>query len=75
VCSSDLSQVYSSFEEKDKINIVGGEILKFASKCLIELSPKKAIIKKHRSIPVKELNFEITHNGFKHYSSVKSSNL
>lgn len=69
------SQVYSSFEEKDKVNIVGGEILKFASKCLIELSPKKAILEKHRSIPFKEVEFKITGEGFKHYSSVKSSNL
>ncbi|MBI2660985.1 DNA repair and recombination protein RadB, partial [Candidatus Woesearchaeota archaeon] len=31
------NQVYADFEEKDKINIVGGDIIKYGSKCLIEL--------------------------------------
>lgn len=49
------NQVYSDFEQKDKVNIVGGDLLKYQSKCLIELQKKedgvrKAIIKKHRSI-------------------------
>ncbi len=49
------NQVYSSFEEKGKVNIVGGDILKYGSKCLIELqitpqNNRRVIIKKHRSI-------------------------
>ena len=49
------------------INVVGGDILKYWSKCIIELQSKngkkKAIVRKHRSIPEKELNFEIINEG------------
>jgi len=31
------NQVYSSFDEKDKVNMVGGDLLRYGSKCLIEL--------------------------------------
>jgi DNA repair protein RadB len=63
------SQVYSDFKNKDKVNIVGGDLLKYASKCLIELEAidnnRKAIIKKHRSLPEnKEILFKITNEGF-----------
>ena len=49
------NQVYADFEDKDKINMVGGDLLRYASKCLIELQitpagNRLAIIKKHRSI-------------------------
>ena len=69
------SQIYSGFlSEEDwlagkqaQTNIVGGDLLKYWSKCIIELENKnqkrKAIIKKHRSIPEKTLNFEITNQG------------
>ncbi len=62
------NQVYSDFEDKNKINIVGGDILKYASKCLIELQKsdkgKKAILRKHRSLPEgKEINFKIINEG------------
>ncbi len=62
------NQVYSDFEDKTKVNIVGGDILKYASKCLIELQKtdhgKRAIIRKHRSIPDgKELEFKIVNVG------------
>jgi DNA repair protein RadB len=48
--------------------MVGGDILKYGSKCLIELqkvnSHRKAIIRKHRSIPEgKEIEFKIVDNG------------
>lgn len=63
------NQVYSDFEHKDKINMVGGDILKYASKCLIELQSlngaKKAILRKHRSLPDgKEVVFRIIDDGF-----------
>ena len=63
------NQVYSDFEEKGKINIVGGEIIKYGSKCLIELqitpsSNRRLIIKKHRSISEeKEMLFKIVDGG------------
>ena len=63
------NQVYQDFEDKNKVNIVGGDLLKYQSKCLIELqkeSPgvRKAIIKKHRSIEEnKNILFRITNLG------------
>ena len=63
------NQVYSDFEEKGKINIVGGDIIKYGSKCLIELqitpsSNRRLIIKKHRSISEeKEMLFKIVDGG------------
>jgi DNA repair protein RadB len=59
------NQVYASFDDKNKVNMVGGDILKYASKCLIELQKahkgkRVAIIRKHRSMPEgKEAVFEI----------------
>tara|TARA_B100000315_G_C14577683_1_gene588747 strand:- start:1594 stop:2331 length:738 start_codon:yes stop_codon:yes gene_type:complete len=68
------NQVYSSFlsdEENRKgiikeVNIVGGDLLKYWSKCIIELKNehrKKAILLKHRSLPRKEMSFEIRNEG------------
>ena len=62
------NQVYSDFEDKDKINMVGGDILRYASKCLIELQKtskgRKAVLRKHRSLPdEKSIEFKITDNG------------
>jgi DNA repair protein RadB len=69
------NQVYSGFiseeewrEGKEKeMNIVGGDLFKYWSKCIIELKQKgknrKAILLKHRSIENKELNFEIKNEG------------
>ena len=63
------NQVYTDFDEKDKVNIVGGDILKYGSKCLMELQitpngNRRCILKKHRSIkPEKELVFKIVEGG------------
>jgi len=63
------NQVYSDFDNKDKVNIVGGDILKYGSKCLIELqitpnSNRRAIVRKHRSLESeKELIFKIVEGG------------
>lgn len=63
------NQVYSNFEEKGKVNIVGGDILKYGSKCLIELSiteqnNRMFCLKKHRSIQQeKKILFKIVHDG------------
>jgi len=66
------SQVYNSFSDEWKesnVNVVGGDLLKYWSKCIIELKnsngKKKAVLRKHRSIPEKELNFEIVNEGIK----------
>jgi len=63
------NQVYTSFESRDKINMVGGDLLKYGSKCLIELQSghtgkRKAILRKHRSIAgEKEIYFKIIAQG------------
>ena len=63
------NQVYADFENKDKVNIVGGDLLKYSSKCLIELQitpsrNRRAILKKHRSIAEeKEITFKIVEGG------------
>ena len=63
------NQVYSDFDEKDKVNIVGGDILKYGSKCLIELqitpnNNRRAIVRKHRSLKSeKEILFKIVEGG------------
>lgn len=69
------NQVYHEFlsEEdwkkgiKPEANIVGGDLFKYWNKTIIELKindgKKKAILLKHRSMPIKELNFEIRNEG------------
>jgi DNA repair protein RadB len=68
------NQVYSDFtrdtaetQAVKKIHMVGGDILKYWSKCLIELQKedrkRRAIIIKHRSLPEKEIYFTITNDG------------
>jgi hypothetical protein len=69
------NQVYSEFlseEElrkgtKKQMNLVGGDLMKYWSKCIIELQndrgKRKAILLKHRSMPEKELSFEIRDKG------------
>jgi len=63
------NQVYANFTDKDKVNIVGGDLLKYGSKCLIELQVtpygnRRAILKKHRSIPQeKGITFKIVEGG------------
>ncbi|MEK6830420.1 MAG: DNA repair and recombination protein RadB [Nanoarchaeota archaeon] len=68
-------QVYSEFLSEDEmlagkqagVNVVGGDLLKYWSKCIIELQynggKRRAIIRKHRSIQEKYLNIEIINEG------------
>ena len=49
--------------------MVGGDILKYSSKCLIELrinpnGTRTAAVTKHRSLPGKEATFKIREKGF-----------
>jgi len=65
------NQVYSNMGEDGGVNMVGGDIMKYSSKCLIELknmkgSKRLAILKKHRSIVgEKEIFFSIVNEGFR----------
>lgn len=64
------NQVYSNFDENGKVNMVGGDIIKYSSKCLMELlnlkgSRRAAILRKHRSmLGEKEILFDIVEKGF-----------
>ncbi len=69
------NQVYSSFISQEDIGkgvekesfIVGGDLFRYWSKCIIELKHekyrRKAILLKHRSLPQKEMSFEIRAKG------------
>ena len=69
------NQVYSGFQSEEdwrqgkerEVNIVGGDLMKYWSKCIIELkqegNKRKAILLKHRSLPKKEMSFEINDKG------------
>ena len=62
------NQVYANFEDTSKVNIVGGDVLRYGSKCLIELqitpnNKRRAILRKHRSLSEKEILFEIKEEG------------
>ncbi|PIN75309.1 DNA repair and recombination protein RadB [Candidatus Woesearchaeota archaeon CG10_big_fil_rev_8_21_14_0_10_37_12] len=64
------SQVYSSFDS-NKVKIVGGDILTYASKCLLEVEQlhngrRKLTLHKHRSVPSgQQVLFEIYDKGVK----------
>ena len=62
------NQVYSDFENKDLVKLVGGDVIKYSSKCLIELEVlksnlRRAILIKHRSLPMRDVVFEIKEKG------------
>jgi len=71
------NQVYSSFVKGDdeaqrlerEVSMVGGDLLKYWSKCLIELKnyrgKRRLVLMKHRSLPQKEMFFEITRSGIR----------
>jgi DNA repair protein RadB len=62
------NHVYSEFGT-GRLNLVGGDILKYGSKCLLELQPlaqgkRKIVLRKHRSIAgEKEAFFQIVEDG------------
>lgn len=69
------NQVYSAFQTEEEwkqgmrkeTNIVGGDLFKYWSKCIIELSNenrrRKASLLKHRYLPQKDIFFEIRNKG------------
>jgi DNA repair protein RadB len=62
------NQIYKDFEDKTKVNVVGGDILKYWGKCLIYLKKddekRTAILKKHRSqAENKQMSFKIINKG------------
>jgi len=71
------NQVYAEFLSEEELRagkekqmfMVGGDILKYWSKAIIELKndkgKRKAILRKHRSLAKKELNFDIVNEGIR----------
>jgi len=64
-----LSEEEIKSGKKKQFQMVGGDILKYWSKCIIELQnergKRKLVLKKHRSLPEKEMEFEIIREGIK----------
>lgn len=61
--------VYADFADRTSVKMVGGDILKYSSKCLIELringnGTRTATLVKHRSIPQRGATFRIVEKGF-----------
>ena len=68
------NQVYADFEIKDAVKMVGGDILRYGAKCLIEIqkfrNTRKLVLRKHRSIKEgKELYFDIVSKGIQRYAN------
>ncbi|BBL45672.1 DNA repair and recombination protein RadB [Nanobdella aerobiophila] len=67
------NQVYSLLDQRDKIGIVGGDLIKYWSKCLIELKVyengvREAILKRHRYLPEGlSIKFKIINDGIIEY--------
>jgi len=71
------NQVYYEFLSEEELmagkektaNMVGGDIMKYWSKCIIEIKNNRgkrtAVLKKHRSLPEKEFIFEIFNEGIR----------
>jgi DNA repair protein RadB len=62
------NQVYSDFDKRDQVKMVGGDLLKYSSKCLLELRKdediRSIILKKHRHLPEgNKIHFKIVETG------------
>jgi DNA repair protein RadB len=63
------NQIYADFDDQNNVKIVGGDILRYASKCLIEIQKlskgnRVAILRKHRSLPEdRRVGFTIVERG------------
>jgi len=64
------NQVYADFNNPGSVNMVGGELMKYGCKCILEIkkgrnSYRSLCVKKHRSVQEeKEIKFKITNSGF-----------
>jgi DNA repair protein RadB len=63
------NQIYADFDDQNNVKIVGGDLIRYASKCLIEIKKltngnRVAILRKHRSLPEdKKMCFKIVEHG------------
>jgi DNA repair protein RadB len=73
------NQVYADFDKRDNIKMVGGDLMKYTSKCIIKLeltsTGRYLNLVKHRSIPVKRVRFEITSDDIVEASGPKKYSL
>ncbi len=73
------NQVYAVFDRPGQVNLVGGDMVKYTSKCLLELQPlhqqkRRIVLRKHRSRPIEqELLVEITQEGIRTIASSASA--
>ncbi len=63
------NQVYSDMEGGKGVKMVGGDIITYNSKCLVELKTfhagkRIAVLQRHRHLPHNEILFEIKQEGF-----------
>lgn len=71
------NQVYADIDRGEGTRMVGGDILRYSSKCLIELvkredGVREAILRKHRSLPDdKRVSFIITNDGIEEFVDEK----
>ena len=68
------NQVYADFDDRDNVKMVGGDLLKYGSKCLIELQKLRdgrvLTLRKHRSLPEGlERKFKIVQEGVEEINS------
>lgn len=62
------NQVYSNMDKGNGVRMVGGDMLVYGSKCLIEIQKghegkRIAFLRKHRSLPEKNVSFTIVQEG------------
>ena len=62
------NQVYADFENRGQVKMVGGDLLKYSSKCLLEIQKgnnfRVLVLRKHRSLAEgKEVKFRIVQEG------------
>ena len=68
------NQVYADLDDDGNVKIVGGDILRYASKCMMEIRKltggnRALILRKHRSLPDDvQLGFRITGSGIEEVS-------
>jgi DNA repair protein RadB len=73
------NQVYSNFEEKDKVNMVGGDILKYGSKTLLEIliaasGVRSLVVRKARSMPEdNKFYFRLINQGIEKFNDILTS--
>lgn len=72
------NQVYSFFDDKNSIRVVGGDIINYSSKCLIQLenneNTRRIILKKHRYLKEKSDYFKIENQGLTKVEVIKRWN-